>query len=123
MKLQKFPQETLLLGGILFLIALGCVIAILLQPKSPQEYALVQRRGELLLTLPLDQDQELRLEDEQGFHLLCIQEGAIAVTDSSCPDLLCVQRGFQSGESGAIICLPLSFLIRFSQEEFDGVSG
>ena len=79
--------------------------------------------GKLIRMVDLSLDQNFTVETEDGYNIVTVQAGKIAVTEASCPDHYCMARGFCN--SGAqIVCLPNRLVIEFLGEtEIDGVAG
>ena len=85
--------------------------------------ARITSKGKVVRTVDLSFDQEFTVETEDGFNVVTVKDGKIAVTEASCPDHHCMARGFCN--SGAqIVCLPNRLVIKFvAQQEIDGVVG
>ena len=79
--------------------------------------------GKEIRTVDLSFDQQFTVETEDGYNVVTVQDGRIAVTEASCPDHHCMARGFCN--SGAqIVCLPNRLVIEFLGEaEIDGIVG
>ena len=79
--------------------------------------------GKVVRTVDLAMDQTFTVETEDGYNVVTVKDGKIAVTEASCPDRYCMARGFCN--SGAqIVCLPNKLVIGFLGEaEIDGVVG
>ena len=85
--------------------------------------ARITSKGKVVRTVDLSFDQEFTVETEDGYNVVTVKDGKIAVTQASCPDHHCMARGFCN--SGAqIVCLPNRLVIEFLGEaEIDGVVG
>jgi len=86
--------------------------------------------GQLLLLLSLDQEGTfpVRYDGEERMQIQ-IQRGTVRVTQSTCPQKLCMQHGPLSHPWDVIVCLPGKILVRFRppshpsfQGEFDLVT-
>lgn len=55
-------------------------------------------------TVPLAGDRTLRVHGVRGIVDVVVRDGAVRVSDSDCPDRLCVEQG--AIRTGAIVCLP-----------------
>lgn len=63
--------------------------------------------GEVVLTLPLDEDAgESSLNGFAGKSYLEVAGGRVRMVDSACPDKLCVKTGWISSPGESIVCLP-----------------
>lgn len=79
--------------------------------------------GELIKTLSLAKDQTLTVETETGRNVVTVSDGKVAVTEASCPDKVCVNRGWCSG-GAQIVCLPNKLILKFAGENtVDSVAG
>ena len=77
--------------------------------------------GVLVRTVDLSVDGEYRIESAEGWNLLSVRDGKLAVTAASCPDGDCVRFGARNSDP-PIVCLPNRVSIRFSEAgELDGV--
>ena len=91
-------------------------LSILLLHPAKADYAQVLSDGELLFTLDLRINQERLVETERGHNRIMVQDGKVAVTEASCPDGYCMQRGWCDG-GAQIVCLPNRLVIRFVDEQ------
>ena len=79
--------------------------------------------GRLIRTVDLNLDQTFTVETENGYNVVTVKGGKIAVTEASCPDHYCMARGFCS-RGAQIVCLPNKLVIEFLGEaEIDGIVG
>ena len=77
--------------------------------------------GVLVRTVDLSVDGEYRIESAEGWNLLSVRDGKLAVTAASCPDGDCVRCGARNSDP-PIVCLPNRVSIRLSEAgELDGV--
>ena len=85
--------------------------------------AQIVSNGKVIRTVDLAIDQEFTVETENGYNIVTVKDGKIAVTEASCPDHYCMARGFCN--SGAqIVCLPNRLVIEFLGEaEIDVIVG
>ena len=113
----------IILFAALLLIFGGLSIPLLL-PGEAATHAEIVSDGQLMHTVDLRIDREITISAYNGGrNTITIKDGKIAVTDATCPDHYCMQRGFCN--SGAqIVCLPNKLVIRFAGEpEIDMVVG
>ena len=118
---MKTKYWVLLLCGLTILcIAAACFF---LFPGEPATHAQILQDGRVIRTVSLAEDQEFTIESGSGYNVITVRDGAIAVTDASCPDHYCMHRDFCS--SGMqIVCLPNALIIRFTgAQEVDAAVG
>ncbi|MBQ5316650.1 MAG: NusG domain II-containing protein [Oscillospiraceae bacterium] len=60
-----------------------------------------------------------------GYNRIRVEHGRICISDSDCPDCVCVRYGWLSGGSVPIVCMPHKLVIRIADgdDETDAVSG
>ena len=94
----------------------------LLQPGQAAAVRVISG-GELLYTLPLDEDTQIEVATDWGINVVTVKDGKVAVTEADCPDKYCMARGYCSG-GAQIVCLPNRLVLEFVGEQtVDGVSG
>lgn len=83
-------------------------------------YAAVEQNGEDVAELSLSEERELRISG----CTVRVENGAVYVAESDCPDRVCVRTGKISKEGETVICVPNKISIRISGEsEFDAIAG
>ncbi len=118
---MKSKYWIILIAGVLA-VCISLSIPLLL-PGDAATRAEIRLNGKLYKTVDLRLDQEIRVETENGYNIVTIQDGKIAVTAASCPDHHCINRGF-CDRGTAIVCLPNKLVIQFLDgEEIDGAVG
>ncbi|MBQ1410646.1 MAG: NusG domain II-containing protein [Oscillospiraceae bacterium] len=105
--------------GAMFLLLAGLTALQYLGAK-PASTAEIWVDGVLLRTIDLSQDGEYRIESAEGWNVLSVSGGKLAVTAASCPDADCVRCGPQNS-GPPIVCLPNRVSIQFSDS--GGVDG
>ena len=110
-----------ILLGILLLGGLGCIPLLMAEPTDT---AVITSNGVKYATVDLRIDQTLTIPAPNGgSNLVTVKDGKIAVTEATCPDHYCMQRGYCNGGT-AIVCLPNRLVIEFLAEEtVDGAVG
>ncbi len=107
--------------AVIMLVCLG--LSLMLSGGEDAARAKIVSDGELVTTVDLAIDQEFTVETEGGYNVITVKDGKIAVTDASCPDHYCMNRGFCS-KGAQIVCLPNRLVIEFLGEaEIDGIVG
>jgi len=116
---MKSNRFWLLLIGALVLVSLGAMLVVtLLQQEGDR--VLIYQHGELIHTLPLDQDQSLRIEGAHGlYNLVTIQDGEVWVSEASCPDQVCVRHGPTHDTADPIVCLPNELVVQVIRADED----
>jgi len=105
------------------ILAVSGVLGLWLLRPAQADFAKVYSDGKLLLTLDLGIDRVETLQTEFGTNTVTVRGGKIAVTEASCPDGYCMQRGWCDGGL-QIVCLPNRLVIQFTGEsEVDAMAG
>lgn len=119
---MKTKYWIIILGAVLA-VCLGLSFFILL-PGDAATHAEIISSGTLIETVDLRIDQDFVVSPGDGqWNRVTVKDGKIGVTEATCPDHYCMNRGFCN--SGAqIVCLPNKLVIRFTgEQEIDGVVG
>ena len=113
----------ILIIGLILAASLVASLYFLL-PREASTHAEITCYGNVIKTVDLRIDQEFTVENgSNGYNLIRVQGGKIAVVDASCPDHYCMKRGFCNNGT-EIVCLPNRMTIRFlGVQEIDAVIG
>ncbi len=87
---------------------------------SEADKVLVYSDGEIVKTIPWPADnQQFTVENKLGHMTVKIENGQIDVTDSDCPDKICVNTKaiFRGGEM--IVCLPNKIYVEIKKKKND----
>lgn len=71
-------------------------------------------------SVPLGVDDAMRVRGENGLMTVVVSHGAVRVTESGCPDQVCVKTGAVSTAGGVIVCVPNGVVVRVEGGEGDG---
>ena len=94
-----------------------------LMPGEDAVYAEISSYGKVTRVISLQTDQVFQIRSDSGFNTVTVKDGKIAVTEATCPDHYCMQRGYCSSGT-PIVCLPNRLVIRFVGEQpIDAVVG
>ena len=76
--------------------------------------------------LPLDEDDTIRIETEDGYNVVTVKDGEVFVTEADCRDQICVDHKKVSKTGETIVCLPHKMVVEITGEgeaEVDMVVG
>lgn len=111
----------ILIFVVLFLIFVGLALSI--SRSSPAQEAEIYSNGALVRTVRLDKDQVFTIDSAYGSNTITISGGKLAVTEATCPDHICQDRGYCAGGLD-IVCLPNRLVVHFvGGANVDGVIG
>lgn len=121
-----------LIWAFVFLLIIVISAAVLVFHKTfskPPKTAQILQNGEVIREIDLQsvtKPYELEFVSNDGGHnTVRVENGRIGVTESDCPDKICVRQGFISNGALPIICLPhkLSVVITDDDNSIDAVAG
>ena len=81
--------------------------------------ATVRLDGERIDTIDLDAvavPYDFTVEYGGGYNVVHVEHGSIAVTETDCPDQVCVRQGDISGPGIPIVCMPHRLVIEIEGE-------
>ncbi|EET62314.1 hypothetical protein BRYFOR_05347 [Marvinbryantia formatexigens DSM 14469] len=105
-------KNTVIFVSVVLVIAFAGILAQETLLKEEGGYAVISSGGEEAARLPLSENTELVIGDEeQGYNRIVVEDGAISVTEADCPDKVCVREGKISRTGEFIACLPHELII------------
>lgn len=78
---------------------------------------IVEKDGEVIETLSLEQDAERVYEFDGETNTLVIEDGKVKITDANCPDGICSQHKSINKSGESIICLPHKLVVTVSNDK------
>lgn len=106
----------------LFIICCG-VFLLLRSSGSLGSIADIYVDGELYEKIDLNAvtvAYDMEIETEFGYNKIHVENGAISVTESDCPDHICMAQGAISDDGVPIVCMPHRLVIEIEGDEIDG---
>lgn len=108
-----------ILAGVL--VICGILSLWLLRP-TPSSAVEIRSAGKLIKTLSLKENQTITVETKTGRNVVTVKDGKVAVTEATCPDKICMHRGWCSG-GAQIVCLPNKLVLKFiGESDIDSVA-
>lgn len=108
---------------IVFFIAValfgGIFIKINQKKDYSEKYAEIYVKGTLYKKVILDKGKPkeiINIETNLGKNIVEINNGGVSITDSDCPDKICVKDGFKSNPGEVLVCLPHKVVIEIKGE-------
>ena len=94
-----------------------------LMPSKDASAVEIWSDGVLIDTWSLEVNQSITVSYADGYNVVSVKGGKVAVTEANCPDHYCVKRGYCDG-GAQIVCLPHRLVLKFVGEaEVDFVVG
>jgi hypothetical protein len=114
----------------LILILLGCSAAFLLftgNTYAGSRHVVVRVSGRSVLELPLEQNTTRTVTGPCGDTVVVIEDGKARVTESACPNHVCIDMGSISHPGELIVCVPNKVIVTIrgsgnQDQSFDGVT-
>lgn len=107
---------------VLGITVIGCILSLFFMQKkqAPDSIVSVYQNGQLLQTISLSSVEtpyQIRIDGADGaYNIIEVRPGSIGVVKASCPDHICVNRGFQSRSLLPITCLPNRLVLLFTEK-------
>lgn len=108
------------------LIAVLALLAVAMWPLASA--AAAGDAGRVTITGPagetrasLSQDATFQIAGAQGVVVVCIEDRTVRVTESSCPDQVCVHTGALRAPGSVIACVPNRVVVRVGGAGADGL--
>jgi hypothetical protein len=105
----------IVLIGVLSL-ALLLSIVLLWQTGSPGGIVLVEVEGKTIEKMDLAESRVVRVEGAHGPLMVETKTGMVAVTESDCPQHICLRTGWRSQAGEIIVCVPNKTVVRILGE-------
>ena len=90
-----------------FLIVIGAFFLF----GRPGGRAVVTSNGEVVATLPLNNDGEYTCSGDLGTNKIVVKDGEVFVESADCRDQICVNHIAVSKEGEIIVCLPHKLIV------------
>jgi len=116
------PFDLLLVAGVVTL-AVFLIMSSIAKASGPGKTAIVEVNGHEVMKISLLENRDYTVEGFRGKSSISVRDGQISMTDSDCPDKLCVKMGWISNNDTSVICLPNRVVIRITGTgSFDTIS-
>ena len=120
-RLEKKYRNDILLG-IFFILLTGILLWIYSVGNTDTDAVVkIERDGEVLQTLPLNEDDRLEIKSEYGINIIEICSGKVKMKEADCSDHYCEKRGTISKMGESIICLPHKLVITIESRDEEGL--
>ena len=115
--------DIVLIVGCLLAALVCCGLWLLLRQKGGA--VIVEQNGQETARYALSEDRTVRIEGQDGYNLLVIENGEAWLSEADCPNLLCVKTGKIRYAGQSIVCLPHKLAVRIvgGASALDAVTG
>lgn len=104
------PADTFLFIILIIISVSGLVFINEVLPKGTE--VVIEVDGKPAYTLPLYESRTVEVKGINGTTVVEIRNNKVHVTESPCPDKLCIKQGWI--DKGALICLPNRIIVRMN---------
>ena len=80
-------------------------------------YVNIYNSSELLYSVPIDQDREIIVEGKISEVKIIMKDSNVWVSESGCPDHICILLGKMNKKEDTITCLPNLIYIKIGEEK------
>ena len=114
---------------IIFMTVIAACAAYMLIKRSQYGCAIVESNGRIVRTIDfsrVDAPFDFTVNNGDHTNTVHVEKYGIQVTDSDCPDKICIRRGKITNSSVPIVCLPNKLVITIKKSDnttADAVSG
>ena len=98
-------KDFILIFIILIVIAVTFGINQLINAKDGEKIE-IYVDNKLYKTYDIDDEDEIKIESNEGYNVITIHDHGVEIDEASCPDKVCVHEGFITKPSESIVCLP-----------------
>lgn len=103
---------------VVVLIAIACTFSInnFINTKKGEKIE-IYVDNKLYKTYSINDEDEIKIENEGGYNIVKIHDHGVEITDASCPDKVCIHSGFITKPSESIVCLPNKVHIKITTDD------
>lgn len=106
------PGDKILI--VVFLVLAGMSLIALNRLQQPGSMVIIEVAEKVLYQVNINEPQELTVTGPIGETMIKIDEGAAQVTQSDCPEKICIKTGKIRHEGEIIVCVPNRVVIRIN---------
>lgn len=114
---MKLKRQDIILVVIILIFAVCSYILINVLNNEPAAYVRISVNGTEVKKLSLDENQEYKVETENGYNIVEVNDGKVRIKKADCSNQTCVNLGTISKNGQTIICLPHKVEITIVSDE------
>lgn len=116
-KKHKYDLLVIFAAIALSFAALACVRL----TRTPGAEVVIAIDGEEFMRFDLNDDVSVTVGESEHKNVVSIKNGAVCVSDASCPDHVCVNSGWKKYDGETIVCLPNKLVVTVTGGEDSGL--
>ena len=116
-KYKFCKHDLILIAAILAAAVVFLVLFAILRGGTPGKSLRVTVEGREFGTFSLEDNRRIRIDSENGYNILVIENGAAWIEEADCPDQYCKRNGAVSSNGETIVCLPHRVVAEVRSEE------
>lgn len=109
---------------LIFFILSVIITLIIFSGKKDSKIAVIYQNGVIINKIDLEKvvnPYQIRVDGRDGcYNIIDVRPGEIGITESSCPDRICISMGYISDGLIPITCLPNKLIIRIEDGTQNG---
>lgn len=109
-------KDLILIFVVILVIGLTFGINYFVNTKSGENIE-IYVDNKLYKTYSIDDEEEIKIENKEGYNIVKIHDHGVEITDASCPDKVCIHSGFITKPSESIVCLPNKVHIKITTDD------
>ena len=121
---EKHKYDLFVIAAVL-LIA-GALFGYTILNRTPGAEVVITIDGEEFMRLDLNGDASVTVGEGEHQNVVSIKNGAVCVSEASCPDHVCMNSGWKKYDGETIVCLPNKLVVTVEGGEdagLDAVAG
>ena len=124
--MKKTKRWVIVLSAVLLFS--GAISVLMLNVRSEETIVEIVQDGVVIRRIDLSgisEEYSFEIEGAHGRNTVTVQPGRVCVSDSDCPDQVCVHQGWLSGGNLPILCMPHRLIIRVVRggDDVDAIAG
>lgn len=108
-------KKEIIIGLLVLLCAVIGLLALKLTSRTDADQVTVMLDGEVYGTYSLKENQEITVDEDEFYNVICIEDGEVHMEDANCPDRYCVEQGAIKGTHQSIVCLPHKLVVEVTK--------
>lgn len=112
-------KDLVLIAIVVIIAAFGLLFSYLYSNNSADLKVVITIDGNVFKELPLTEDtnEEIRVEQNGNVNVVIIENGIVKISESTCPDQICVETMPADENGEMIVCLPNKVIVEVTRND------